>query len=204
MSHPVPRHIVFDIGRVLIQYEREIPYQHLIPDVQEREWFLENVCTPEWNAEQDRGRSWTDAEAELIADHPDHAEAIRGFRKHWHEMVPGEVPGTVDLMNELLEQGHDLTLLTNFAADTFYECCERFPFFNSTRGVTVSAEVGLIKPDAAIFNHHAEVFELEPALTLLIDDSEDNVHSARLAGWQAVLFTDVERLRDDLQQLGLQ
>ncbi|MGI9290406.1 MAG: HAD family hydrolase [Gammaproteobacteria bacterium] len=199
----IPRHIVFDIGRVLIRYEREIPYQHLIPDEQEREWFLNTVCTPDWNVEQDRGRSWEEAETELITQHPEYAEAIRGFRKYWHDMVPGEVSGSVELMSELLEQGHDLTLLTNFAADTFYECCERFPFFISTRGVTVSAEIGLIKPDPAIFRHHADAFDLDPGATLLIDDSADNVVSAINTGWQAVLFTDTETLRADLRRLGI-
>ena len=64
------RHIVFDIGRVLIHYDPEIPYRHLIPDDDRRRWFLENVCTGDWNVEQDRGRTWEEAEALLIAEHP--------------------------------------------------------------------------------------------------------------------------------------
>ncbi len=71
------RHIVFDIGRVLIHYDPEIPYRRLIPDDAQRRWFLENVCTGDWNIEQDRGRRWEDAEALLIAEHPQEEENIR-------------------------------------------------------------------------------------------------------------------------------
>ena len=47
------RHIVFDIGRVLIHYDPNIPFSRLIPDAEERKWFFDNVCTHDWNIEQD-------------------------------------------------------------------------------------------------------------------------------------------------------
>ena len=64
------RHIVFDIGKVLIHYDPDIPFSRLIPDADERSWFFDNVCTHDWNIEQDRGRTWEEAEALLIAEHP--------------------------------------------------------------------------------------------------------------------------------------
>ncbi|MEQ9248527.1 MAG: HAD family phosphatase, partial [Nitratireductor sp.] len=135
------RHIVFDIGRVLIHYDPEIPYRRLIPDDARRRWFLENVCTGDWNIEQDRGRRWEDAEALLIAEHPQEEENIRGFRRHWHEMVPYAYDDSVAMLETLIDAGHDVTMLTNFAADTFSEARERSTFLNRPRGVTVSGEV---------------------------------------------------------------
>ncbi|WP_292899854.1 HAD family hydrolase [Nitratireductor sp.] len=196
------RHVVFDIGRVLIHYDPEIPYRHLIPDDGRRRWFLENVCTGEWNVEQDRGRKWEDAEALLIAEHPAEEENIRGFRRHWHEMVPHAYDASVAILETLIDAGHDVTMLTNFAADTFVEARRRFAFLNRPRGVTVSGEIGLIKPDRAIYDTHVESFGLEPAATLFIDDSEKNVEGARDAGWQAVHFSGAEKLRQDLARLG--
>jgi 2-haloacid dehalogenase len=198
------RHIVFDIGRVLIHYDAELPFVRLIPDAAERRWFLENVCTAPWNVEQDRGRSWEDAEEELLAIHPDHAENIRNFRRHWVEMVPHAYDDTVEVMERLIDAGHDVTMLTNFAADTFVEARARFPFLDRPRGVTVSGEVRAIKPDRAIFDHHAKAFGLEPRATLFIDDSPKNVEGARLAGWQAVPFSDAATLESDLKRLGLE
>jgi 2-haloacid dehalogenase len=196
------RHIVFDIGKVLIHYDPNLPFRRLIPDAGERRWFFDNVCTHDWNVEQDRGRRWEDAEASLIAEFPDHAENIRNFRLYWHEMVPHAYEESVAIMEALIDQRHDVTMLTNFAADTFEEARRRFPFLLKPRGVTVSADVGLIKPDRAIYEHHASTFGLEPAATLFIDDSEANVEGARAAGWQSLQFLDAATLRTDLSRYG--
>lgn len=197
------RHIVFDIGRVLIHYDPEIPYSRIIPDADRRQWFFDNVCTNAWNLEQDRGRSWEEAEALLIAEYPDEADNIRAFRKHWREMVSHAYEDSVAVMDELLDAGHDVTMLTNFAADTFVEARHRFPFLERPRGVTVSGEIGIIKPERAIYDRHAEAFDLQPEATLFIDDSEKNVTGAREAGWQAVHFQGAQPLRADLTQMGL-
>lgn len=197
------RHIVFDIGRVLIHYDAELPFLRLIPDPDERKWFFDNVCTSPWNIEQDRGRSWEEAEAELLAIHPGQAENIRNFRLYWHEMVPHAYDDSVALMERLIDGGHDVTLLTNWAADTFVEARARFPFLEKPRGITVSGEIKAIKPDPAIYHHHVRTFGLEPAAALFIDDSQKNVDGARAAGWQAVLFTDAQALESDLARLGV-
>ena len=203
MSSIEIRHIVFDIGKVLIHYDPHIPFTRLIPDEAERNWFFANVCTHDWNLEQDRGRDWQDAEALLIEAHPGRAEHIRAFRKHWHEMVPHAYAGSVAIMEALVAQGRDVTMLTNFAADTFGEARRMFPFLDRPRGVTVSGEIGLIKPDVAIYEKHARDFGLSPGHTLFIDDAPANVEGARLAGWNAVLFTDPEKLKSDLAAYGV-
>jgi 2-haloacid dehalogenase len=198
------QHIVFDIGKVLIHYDPELPFARLIPDAEERRWFLANVCTHDWNLEQDRGRGWPEAEALLVAAHPAYEENIRAFRRYWHEMVPHAYEDSVAILETLIDSGHDVTMLTNFAADTFAEARKRFPFLNRPRGVTVSGEIRLIKPDREIYEHHAGAFGLDPATTLFIDDSPHNVAGAQAAGWQAVQFTGADRLKEDLRRFGLE
>jgi len=197
------RHIVFDIGKVLIHYDPDLPFSRLIPDETRRRWFFENVCTSEWNIEQDRGRAWGDAEALLIERYPDETDNIRAFRRHWHEMVPHHYEDTVALMLGLIEDGRDVTMLTNFAADTFSEARAKFPFLDRPRGVTVSGEIGLIKPEKAIYDRHAADFGLDPSASLFIDDSAKNVKGAIDAGWQAVLFEGAGKLEADLRRLGV-
>jgi 2-haloacid dehalogenase len=197
------QHIVFDIGKVLIHYDPHLPFSRIIPDDAERNWFFANVCTHDWNLEQDRGRSWEEAEALLIADHPEREEQIRGFRKYWHEMVPHAYVESVSIMESLIAKGHDVTMLTNFAADTFRHAQTLFPFLTLPRGVTVSGEVGLIKPDPQIYHLHAQTFELDPAATIFIDDSLPNVEGARASGWHAVHFTDAQTLQTDLGRHGI-
>src|SRR3546814_17222632 len=105
--------------KVVIQYDPKLPYSRIIPDEVEPREFFANVCTHEWNLEQDRGRSWEDAETLLIGQFPEREEQIRAFRKHWPEMVPHAYEDSVALMEGLLAAGRDVTMLTNFAADTF-------------------------------------------------------------------------------------
>ena len=197
------RHIVLDIGRVLIQWDPERPFRRLIPDEGKRRWFLDNVCTSDWNREQDRGRSWADGEAVLIRQYPEYEDLIRAYRTHWPEMVPGEIAGSFALLRDLLSAGHDVTLLTNFHHETFALAQEMYPGLASTRGVTVSGAVGLLKPDREIYDHHARTFGLDPEATLFFDDTADNVAGARRAGWQARHFTTVDAMQRDLASVGL-
>jgi 2-haloacid dehalogenase len=197
------RHIVFDIGKVLIHYDPNLPFQRIIPNPDERAEFFATICTHDWNIEQDRGRSWAEAEDLLIDEFPEHEANIRAFRQYWAEMVPHAYEDSVAIMAGLIEASHDVTMLTNFAADTFVEARKMYPFLNAPRGVTVSGEVGLIKPDVAIYQRHATDFGLEPSRSVFIDDSFPNVEGARAAGWKAVHFTGAEQLKADLRALGI-
>lgn len=196
-------HIVFDIGKVLIQYDPHLGLADAIPSKERRDWFFANVCTSEWNIEQDRGRSWAEAEALLIEEFPDETKTIRAFRQNWHKMVPAAIDGSVAIMRALIAADRDVTMLTNFAADTFVEAKQLFPFLSEPRGVTVSGEVGLIKPDVAIYEMHHGAFGLNPARTIFIDDVPANVEAARKAGWQAVRFIDSAILKSDLEGFGI-
>jgi 2-haloacid dehalogenase len=197
------KHIVFDIGMVLIHYDPDAAFRDIIPDATERKWFFDNVCTHDWNIEQDRGRNWAEAEALLIADFPDREHHIRSFRRNWHKMVPHSIDGSVEIMRKLIADGQDVTMLTNFASDTLREAWERYPFLTESRGVTISGDVGLLKPDKAIYDHHVATFGLEPSATLFIDDSPKNVAGAQAAGWQSIQFIDPETLKSDLGNLGI-
>ena len=197
------RHIVFDIGKVLIHYDPDLPYSRLIPDAEERKWFFDNVCTHEWNVEQDRGRTWLEAEGLLLEKFPDREEHIRGFRKYWHEMVPYAYERSVAHLERFIAEGRDVTLLTNFADDTFDQASEIFPFLKKPRGVTVSARVQLIKPDPAIYATHTKRFNLDPGATLFIDDSLPNVEAAHAFGWNAIHYTGADALDAELAKYGL-
>lgn len=197
------KHIVFDIGNVLIGWDRERGFVEQIPDANERRWFLDNICTMDWNLEQDRGRSWEDAEELLIRQFPDHQDNIRTFRRNWAQMVIGEISGSVEILNALIANGHDVTMLTNFAGDTFEIAQERFDFLGFSRGVTVSAHISMIKPDVEIYQHHAQTFGLIPEHSLFIDDSLNNVKGAIAAGWNSVQFKNPETLKADLGRFGI-
>lgn len=192
------KHIVFDVGQILLYYDAKIPYQRLIPEDDKRQFFFENVCTHEWNLEQDRGRSWADAETQKIRDYPEWETEIRAFRQYWHEMISHPLDERIAQFLRLQDEGHDVTLLTNFASDTFRQAQEMYPFLKTGRGVTVSGDVKLLKPDPAIYDVHTKAFDLDPSATLFIDDSLPNIESCMEFGWQGLHLTDDEDLEPRL------
>ncbi|MEQ8587561.1 MAG: HAD family phosphatase [Thalassobaculaceae bacterium] len=188
--------VVFDIGNVLIRWDPRILYRKLFTHVDmtadERrvDWFLETVCPPDWNLEQDRGRRIADAEAEAIGRHPEYAPQIRAFYGRFQEMIPGEIPQTVAALRRAKSAGMPVHGLTNFGAETFSATAKRFDFLRSFDTVVVSGEEGVIKPDPAIFNRLIERAGLDPARTAFIDDSSANIEAARALGFVAHHFAD--------------
>jgi 2-haloacid dehalogenase len=190
--------VVFDLGGVLIDWDPRYLYRKLLADEAAVEEFLATVCTPEWNAEQDRGRPFAEGVAELVERYPAHAAAITAYHERWPEMLGGDISGTVELLAELRAAGVPLYALTNWSAETFAIARERFQFLDWFDGVLVSGEERMIKPDPAIFQLMVERFGLDPGSTFYVDDSAANVEAAGRLGFDAVRFTSPGQLRRDL------
>lgn len=196
--------VVFDIGNVLIEWNPEYLYRHLIPVEAERKRFLETVCTAEWNLQQDLGRPWAEAVESLVREHPDKEDLIRAYSERWHDMVPGEIPGTPILLALLRDKGVPLYAITNFSSEKFAEAQARFPFLkDSFLDIVVSGDERLAKPDPAIFRLLFDRQDLDPQTCLFIDDSPANVETARSLGMTAHHFDNAAGLADDLVRLGL-
>jgi 2-haloacid dehalogenase len=190
--------VVFDLGGVLIDWDPRHLYRKLLADEAAVEEFLATVCTPEWNAELDRGRPFAEGVAELVERHPEHAANIAAYHERWPEMVAGDIPGTVEVLAELRAAGVPLYALTNWSAETFAITRGRFEFLEWFDGLLVSGEERVTKPDPAIFRLLLDRFGLDPAATVFVDDSEANVAAARRLGIDAIRFTGPEDLRREL------
>ena len=194
---------MFDLGGVLIDWDPRYLYRKLLADEAAVEEFLATVCTPEWNAEQDRGRPFAEGVAELVERHPVHAAAITAYHERWTEMLGGDIAGTVELLAELRDTGVPLYALTNWSAETFGIARERYQFLEWFDGVLVSGEERMIKPEPAIFRLLLDRFGLDPGTAFYVDDSPANVAAASELGFDAVRFTGPEQLRRDLEARGL-
>jgi 2-haloacid dehalogenase len=196
--------VVFDIGNVLIHWDPRVLYRTIFVTEDEVEWFLGNVCTHEWNLEQDRGRSFADAIAEAAARHPAYAEAIAAYDLRWHETIPAPIDGTVAILDALKAQGTPLYAITNWHQDKFRETQARFPFLTTSfRDIVVSGDERLVKPDPAIYRLLLDRNGLEASSCLFIDDSPKNVAGAQAVGMKAHHFTSPENLRAHLAGAGI-
>jgi 2-haloacid dehalogenase len=195
--------VVFDIGNVLIAWDPRHLYRRLFAEESEMDRFLAEVCTAEWNLEQDRGRDWEEAIAERVALFPQHEALIRAYSDRWHEMVPGEVPGTVALLEALRARRVPLHAITNFSAAKFAEAQARFPFLRGFEDVVVSGTERLLKPDPAIYRLLLDRNGLRAGQCLFIDDSLKNAEGARAVGMRAHHFTGAEALEAELRAFRL-
>lgn len=195
--------VVFDLGGVLIDWDPRYLYRKLLADEAAVEEFLATVCTPEWNAEQDRGRPFAEGVAELVERFPVHAAAITAYHERWPEMLAGDIGGAVELLAELRAAGVPVYALTNWSAETFPVAQRRFPFLQWFEDIVVSGEVKLAKPDPRIYRLALERNRLRAQTTLFVDDALHNVQAARALGLPAIHFQSPHALRAELAQRGL-
>ena len=195
--------VTFDLGGVLIDWDPRHLYRTLFPDAASMERFLAEVTTPQWNAAQDAGRPWTEAVEDLAARFPDRRPLIEAYWQRWPETLGGAIDGTVEVLADLRERGVRLLALSNWSAETFPIARERYSFLAWFEGIVISGEVGVVKPDARIFEALIEGHGVEPSRTVFVDDTEVNVAVAEELGFIGLRFVDPETLRVDLERLGL-
>jgi 2-haloacid dehalogenase len=204
MATSRPTVVVFDLGGVLVDWDPRYLYRKLFDgDEEAMEQFLAEVCTPAWNDEQDRGRPFAEAAALLVRDHPHRRELIEAWPARYPEMIPGPVAGTVEILTELRDRDVPLYALSNWSAETFPHARERFPFLGWFRGIVLSGELRIAKPDPEIYRYLLDTYHLRAEDIVFIDDSPRNVDAAASLGIRAVRFTDAPALRVALVELGL-
>lgn len=195
--------VVFDVGRVLFQWDLRHLFAKLIDDPVELEWFVSHVVTEEWHFQHDAGRALADMVPERIAQFPRHANLIEAYATRFNESVPGPVPGSLELVEALDARGHPLFAITNFGAEFWPVFRETQPVFDRFREIVVSGVEKIAKPDPAIFNLAAARFGHDPEDMLFIDDNAANIASAAALGWQVHLFRESGALAEDLNARGL-
>lgn len=195
--------VIFDIGNVLYQWDPRHLYARLIPDPERLDWFLANVVTQEWHFQHDAGRDLAPMVAELIAEHPDQAELIAHYVPRWLETIPGPVPGSIEIVEDLAARGVPLYAITNFGTEFWAMFRSTAPVFDRFNDVVVSGAERLVKPDRAIFERAVQRFGIRPGEAIFIDDRLENVRAAEAFGMRGHHFQNAPRLRAELERLGL-
>ena len=197
------RAVVFDVGNVLYRWNPRFLFQKLIPDPEARARFLDEVVTLEWHEQHDAGRPLDEIVAERIARFPEHKELIDAYVGRWLETIPGPVEGTLELVDKLAAKGVPLFAITNFGTAFWERFRPTAPVLTHFREIVVSGEVGMIKPDPAIFRLARERFGLGRGEGIFIDDVEANARAAGREGFIGHHFRDAETLRAELERLAL-
>ncbi len=195
--------VVFDLGNVLVEWDRRFLFEKLIRDPQALDHFLDEVLTLDVNADLDRGVSLGAVTAALADQHPTHRELIEAFRDRWPETLGETLSGSVAILEELRALPLKLLALSNWGRETFAAAEPHLPFLRHFDGLVISGREGVVKPDPVIFDLLCERHEVVPANAVFIDDSAANIASAQTLGFRTVLFTSPVQCRRELIALGL-
>ena len=197
--------IIFDLGGVLVDWKPEYLYRKVFMGNEKKvQWFLNNVCTSAWNAEQDGGRTIEEGEAAKIADFPEHEDLIRLYYAEWHQMFSGPIEENVELFKSLKASGnYKIYALTNWSAEKWEIALELFPFFQYFDGVVVSGQEKTRKPFPKIYNIIIDKYNINPEKAIFIDDNEENVIAAKALKLHGIHYKSTQQLLTELHSCQL-
>lgn len=195
--------VIFDIGGVLLDWNPRYVYRDIFSQSDQMEWFLENVCSTDWNLQQDKGRSFDEGMYKLKKQYPQFENEIDVFWKRWPEMLKSEINGTVAILQEL-KKHYEVYALTNWSSETFPLVKNRFDFIADFDGIVVSGEEGFIKPDEKLYKILLQKYNLLATECIFIDDNIENVKASVKLGFVAIHFTNSIALKLELQKVRIQ
>jgi 2-haloacid dehalogenase len=196
--------VIFDLGGVLIDWNPRFLYRKIFKTEEEITWFLENVCTPEWNDQQDAGRPFEEATEELVVRFPEHEVAIRAWYGRWKETIGGPIQDTVEILRQVKDKKqHRLYALTNWSAQTFPWAMENFEFLHWFEGIVVSGVEKTRKPHPEFYQILFDRYRVDPSQTLFIDDNIKNIEGGKVLGLRTLHFDNPKKLETELRELNI-
>ena len=196
--------ILFDMGNVLIYFDREVFMDRLGVSEEDKKLLMRQVfLSVEW-VRMDRGSMVeADAVASCCTRLPErlHETAEKLIAMWDRPILP--IPGMYELIEELKGKGYGIYLLSNASLrqHEYWPRIEASRFFD---GTLISADECVIKPQPEIYRLILERFNLKAEECFFIDDVPANIEGALCGGIPgAVFYNDVAYLRRNLREAGV-
>jgi len=194
--------IIFDFGGVLVDWNPRYMYKDVFENNSEMELFLTQICSEDWNLQQDKGRSLSEGTRVLQDKFPEHRTNIQLYYDQWEKMLKSDIPENVAILPQL-KLKYKLYGLTNWSAETFPVALKRFSFFKYFDGIVVSGEEKMVKPDEDIFYLILKRYNLRAGNCLFIDDNLKNINTANKLGFSTIHLKEMTDLKTELSLLGI-
>ncbi|MDE2912872.1 MAG: HAD family phosphatase [Paracoccaceae bacterium] len=194
--------VVFDIGNVLLHWEPE-PFFDRVIGIDRRRRLFAHVDLRGMNERLDRGAPFRATIRRMADDHPEFEDEIRLWHDRWLEFCGPVHWHSVRLLRALRSSGMPVVALSNFGRETLTLAEHRWPFLTEFDARFISGELGVIKPEPAIYKILEDNHAVPPNRLLFTDDREENIQAARARGWQTHHFRSPEGLARCLVDRGL-
>jgi putative hydrolase of the HAD superfamily len=194
------RNVVMDLGGVMLEWNPDHVLTRFEPDPVVRKQLRARIFGQDWRL-FDRGQL---SEGELIG----RLQLCTGqTRERVVEIIAAvreslrEKPATVKLVRALRQRGFDIYCLSNMPGPIYEHLRQRHTFWDVFRGIVVSGEIQLLKPEPEIYLHLLERFGLQPAESVFIDDLQANVDAAKGVGLHALRFQNAAQCEQEFDEL---
>ena len=197
--------IIFDLGGVLIDWSPNYVYDKIFEgDEQRKQYFFQNICTSDWNENQDAGYPLQKATEDKLAEFPEWEKEIKAFYGRWEEMLGGPIKATVDVFKKIKNTNqHRLYALTNWSHETFPIALERYDFLQWFEGIVVSGEEKTRKPFPEFYRILFNRYDVDPTKAIFIDDNLRNVEAGQALGLTGIHFQSAHLLEKELKKLNV-
>lgn len=197
--------IIFDLGGVLIDWNPAYVYLDVFDgDQKKMQWFFDEICTMDWNENQDAGYPLAQATEDLVKQFPEHENLIRMYYGRWEEMLGDSISGTVAILKKLIDNpNYSVVALTNWSAETFPIALKKFDFLHWFEGIVVSGTEQTRKPFSGIYQITLYRFKIDPKTAIFIDDNLRNIRGAEALGINGIQFTNPKQLTNSLEYYGI-
>jgi putative hydrolase of the HAD superfamily len=194
------RNVIMDLGGVMLEWNPDHLLTPIESDPELRRQLRARIFSHDWR-QFDRGMltelQLVDrlqvgtglSRSEVLAI----IEAVRGYLS--------EKPETVKLVRTLHQRGFDIYCLSNMPVPMYEHLRRRHTFWDVFRGVVVSGEVQMMKPEPEIYLHLLERFGLKACESVFVDDLQVNVDAAKAVGLHAIRFENATQCQQELDEL---
>ena len=182
------KNIIFDLGNVIVDFDpSRIVNSVFTKKEQQNKIYKEIFCSQGWK-QLDRGvLTFEEHTQNLILQFPQYAREIKWILNNWHRDLP-YIPGMFSVIKAMKTADYDLYVLSNASQRYLKYALSKKEIFKFFKGVTISAQLKLMKPEREIYEQFCQIHGLKPEACLFIDDKAENVQAAVDAGWQAYQF----------------
>ena len=201
------KNLVFDMGNVLIEWNSEKILKAITEDIHLQDLLRKEVFDTGLWVETDEGVKTREAVIEIVTGKlgEDYRNEITQLLRYWYKYVD-VFTKVQDRIIELSKSGYSIYILSN-TAFTFYDLVKEgyLPATSVAKGMVLSCEEKVLKPDEKIYNILLERYNLDPHDTMFFDDLPENIWGAARCGIngfvvenESELLTYLDKLREEM------
>ena len=193
--------VVFDLGGVVFNWQPREVVQRVFEDPKIQQLVSAQIIGHDDWVELDRGTLTAD---QAIGRGAERTGLLRAdISRLFHEVPRSLTPihETLELIRRVRDNGNRLFVLSNMHSATIAYLEEKHDFWDMFDGIVVSCRIRKVKPELEIYEYLLREYQLEATDTVFIDDLNENLEAASVAGIQTIRFVSPSQCRQDLMDL---